>query len=332
LFVAAITAVAICASLSRSRGQVPSADIEQQIRSHYRLTKVGANGTVVGQAGSVLVIQEDGLVAIPASYVAYWYNTFKKDGHIKPNAIQHVGHGFHEAMGERRPFQVGEKIYLTDIELTPTDVVFNMQSCGKCGSPVDPSDAPYRARLAFQFDKGYLNAADPKRVLATIGRVFGVAEKGPEPPGPVVPLKLPSAYVSAQTPSDHLQLNDDHTFSLQEAGQMYSGTFTANDATVELKIKDGPKSTATIQGDSLTDSSGQTWVLQKQPPQAAGSADVLQNQDILKMVQAGFDDATILAKIGSSKCRFDTSTGALIQLKQSGVSAAVLKAILGAAK
>ena len=47
------------------------------------------------------------------------------------------------------------------------------------------------------------------------------------------------------------------------------------------------------------------------------------------MVQAGFDDATILAKIGSSKCHFDTSTDALIHLKQSGTSAGVLKAMVG---
>jgi len=38
----------------------------------------------------------------------------------------------------------------------------------------------------------------------------------------------------------------------------------------------------------------------------------------------------IIAKISSSKCQFDTSTDALIQLKQSGVSAAVLKAIVSA--
>jgi hypothetical protein len=50
------------------------------------------------------------------------------------------------------------------------------------------------------------------------------------------------------------------------------------------------------------------------------------------MAKAGFDDAIIIAKIGSSKCQFDTSTDGLIQLKQSGVSAAVLKAMVGAGK
>ena len=50
------------------------------------------------------------------------------------------------------------------------------------------------------------------------------------------------------------------------------------------------------------------------------------------MAKVGIDDATLITKIGSSKCQFDTSTDALIQLKQSGVSAAVLKAMVGASK
>jgi len=48
------------------------------------------------------------------------------------------------------------------------------------------------------------------------------------------------------------------------------------------------------------------------------------------MAKVGIDDATIIAKIESSKRQFDTSTDALIQLKQSGVSAPVLKAMVGA--
>jgi hypothetical protein len=59
---------------------------------------------------------------------------------------------------------------------------------------------------------------------------------------------------------------------------------------------------------------------------------VLQNQDVIKMAKAGFDDEIILAKIGSSKSEFDTSTDALIRLKESGVSATVMRAVLGAGK
>jgi hypothetical protein len=50
------------------------------------------------------------------------------------------------------------------------------------------------------------------------------------------------------------------------------------------------------------------------------------------MAKAGFDDGLIIAKINGSKCEFDTSPDALIGLKQSGVSTAVLKAMVGAGK
>jgi hypothetical protein len=160
---------------------------------------------------------------------------------------------------------------------------------------------------------------------------------GPTPsavpaPAPIVPLRLPATYASAQNPADKLQLNADNTFSLQEGGQGYQGTFAANGNTVELNISGGSKTTATIQGNNLTDGSGQTWVLGEQSARSAAGDAVLQNQDVIKLVKAGLDDTLIIAKIGSSKCQFDTSTDALIQLKQSGVSAAVLKAVVAAGK
>jgi hypothetical protein len=166
-----------------------------------------------------------------------------------------------------------------------------------------------------------------------LGSVYVDAQNAAAPaPAPAAPLKLPATYVSAQASADQLQLNADNTFSLQEAGQSYSGTFAANGSALRLNISGGPETTATIQGSNLTDSSGQTWVLREQPAQAASGAGVLQNQDIIKMAKVGIDDATIIAKIGSSKCQFDTSTDALIQLKQSGVSPAVLKAVVAAGK
>lgn len=150
---------------------------------------------------------------------------------------------------------------------------------------------------------------------------------------PTAPLKLPSFYVNAQTPADQLQLNADNSFSLREAGQTYHGTFVAKGNTLEINIPDtNTKTTLTTQGNNLTDPSGQTWALREPSAHAASSEGSLRNEDIIKMGKVGIDEGTIIAKIGTSKCQFDTSTDALIQLKRSGVSAAVLKAMVAAGR
>jgi hypothetical protein len=147
----------------------------------------------------------------------------------------------------------------------------------------------------------------------------------------VAPPKLPSTYVSAQTPGDQLQLNADYSMSLLEAGQAYHGTFVVKGSTLELNISEtSTKTTLRREGDSLTDSSGQTWSHRDQSVGTAPIGVVLHNEDIIKLAKVGIDDATISAKIRSSKCQFDTSTDALVLLKKSGVSAVVLKAMVGA--
>jgi len=168
--------------------------------------------------------------------------------------------------------------------------------------------------------------------------------QGATPP-PVVKLKLPSLYANAQSPADQLQLNADNSFSLQESGQASRGTFGVNGNVLEISFSETNIKTAMkIDGGNLKDGNGQTWVLRPPsttpagpppaavapPPPATSNEDIIKNADIIKMVKAGIDGATIIAKIGSSKCQFDTSTDALIKLKQSGVSAAVLKAVVAA--
>jgi len=59
----------------------------------------------------------------------------------------------------------------------------------------------------------------------------------------------------------------------------------------------------------------------------AQAAAPLTNDDVIKMVQAKLPDAVIVAKIKSSPCKFDTSTDALIKLKQAGISDAVMQAM-----
>jgi len=77
-------------------------------------------------------------------------------------------------------------------------------------------------------------------------------------------------------------LNADNTFSLQEGGRTIAATFTANGSALEITLSDGTKNTVTVQGNTLTDGSGQTWVLREQNSQVASGAVVLQNQDIIK--------------------------------------------------
>ena len=60
----------------------------------------------------------------------------------------------------------------------------------------------------------------------------------------------------------------------------------------------------------------------------ATTAQALTNEDVVKMIQAKLTDSVVIAKIKSSVCKFDTSTDALIMLKQVGVSEAILQVML----
>jgi|ERR1017187_902902 hypothetical protein len=351
LLVAWIGALPFSGTLSLLPAQMRSTGIEAQLLSRYRTARVGLNSVVV-RAGSVLVVQQDGITALPAP--GEWpCNTYKQGGRIKqePNACV-VKYG--KSKDGKRLLQVGEKACLTAIQVEPSEVVLTVQTCGG-----DANDVPFKAAVSIQFPRRYLDSTNIKPIQDTIDGILAIdagspaegsdpspaaapggslpLEAGQPPPPPpgtaVMPLKLPSTYVSAQAPADQLQLNADNSFSLQEAGQTYHGTFVVNGNALQLSISEAEtNTTVTIQGNGLTDGSGQTWVLREEAPRDAPGEALLRNQDIIKMVKAGLGDTLIIAEIGTSKCQFDTSADALIQLKQSGVSDAVLKAVLGAGK
>jgi hypothetical protein len=56
----------------------------------------------------------------------------------------------------------------------------------------------------------------------------------------------------------------------------------------------------------------------------------LSNKDVTEMVQAKLSDQIIISKMRTTRCRFDTSPNALIQLKKSGASDAVMLAVTNA--
>jgi hypothetical protein len=229
-----------------------------------------------------------------------------------------------------QPIDPGTKVYVAEMKVNQKTnrISFAVIQCTMVGTVANCNGAV--SQVDFEFPKGFLATAQLAQVQEAIHRVFSIdyIPKGPAqggqvaavsepvapPPPPVAPLKLPAAYASAQTPADKLQLNADNSFSLQEGGEPYRGTFAANGNTLELNFSDGTtKAILSRQGNNLSGSDGQTWVLREQYAGATSSGAMLQNGDIIKLVQVGIDDA-------------------LIQLKQGGVSAAVLKTMVGAGK
>jgi len=63
-----------------------------------------------------------------------------------------------------------------------------------------------------------------------------------------------------------------------------------------------------------------------------GQTKVFTNDDVLKMVKAGFKEETIIEAIRANEPRYDTSVEALVTLKNAGVSEMVISTMLAAAR
>ena len=59
----------------------------------------------------------------------------------------------------------------------------------------------------------------------------------------------------------------------------------------------------------------------------AAEASLLSNNDVIEMVHAKLSDKIVISKMRTTRCRFDTTPTALIQLKKSGASDAVVLAL-----
>ena len=181
-----------------------------------------------------------------------------------------------------QPIAQGTQLYLSDMQVDQkhSQVIFAVTQCSVADCPSGVEGAVF-SQVNFEFPKGFLDTAQFAQVQEAIGRVFSIAStpnapaQGSEiaqavsepalpPQPPVTPLKLPALYVSARAPADQLHLNGDNSFSLQESGEPYHGTFVANGNTLELSISEtSTKTTLSRLGTDLTDSSGQTWRLRQ---------------------------------------------------------------------
>jgi hypothetical protein len=286
-------------------------------------------------AGTALVLQKDNFMMRSGVCPVPPVNTYKNEKlSLNISFMRDLGGSMQMAGNQttsncpQRRLGRGTQLFVNKIDVQKDAIVFRLFH-------VPGNDFLYYADLKFPFGKG--SVPTPDQALETISEVLAVqpvttsaGHPGPTPPpqapqpAPLAPPVLGRVYVSTQNAADRVQLESGGTFSLQEGGQTFSGTYAAQGNNLKLRIKELDKDVEiAIDGDKLIVNGSEIWTQ---------STAVLRNQDIIDLAKAGLDDETILAKIAGSNCQFDTSTAALIELKKVGVSGAVQKAMVAAPK
>jgi hypothetical protein len=176
--------------------QSAAADVADAIRAQYKLSKFGrdSNGWAVVQAGTVLVLQQGGLLGIPPERMVFCAAKYE-DGQMKaPGGLCAATH-----RNVSRYFQQGDKVYVLRIDenVKKEQISFRVVECDSCNGTNPPSF--YKSEVVFQFPGGYLETAQPGPVTQTISLVFSV-DKGDAQPAEGAPPTAPAASHAATAP------------------------------------------------------------------------------------------------------------------------------------
>lgn len=205
---------AICAAVSVSSAVAQSASpaVEDQLRT-YKLVKLGhdSNGLAVVDPGTVLVLQQGGLLGLPPQKLVFCPAKYE-DGEL------HAAGGFCAAMHRNvsRYFQKGDKVYplKIDVNVKKEEISFKVVACDSCNG-TDPASF-YKSEVVFHFGAGFLENAQAATVQQAIGQVFSVDAgdeqlaqgQQPVPPAPapaaqaLPPIAAPSPVAAPPLPAD----------------------------------------------------------------------------------------------------------------------------------
>ena len=144
--------------------------LRDQIAAQYKPAKItfSAGGATVGDPGAVLVVQMEGIVAVPRASTGACPVTFK-DGKILP-----AGAACTAPAKDRGKFQLQDKVYLSKLSVNRASdtVTMTILACESC-SGADKSSYN-RGEVIFQYPKGYLGSADAGQVEDVIGQVLSI--------------------------------------------------------------------------------------------------------------------------------------------------------------
>jgi curli production assembly/transport component CsgG len=138
-------------------------------------------------------------------------------------------------------------------------------------------------------------------------------------------IALAKAYHNRGVALTYAGRPEDGLRSLQQANSLWPGNVSEEAMTAAQKIIQARGQQQT-QDEIAAEAARATAPATGAVVQVA-DASLLSNRDVTEMVQARLSDQIVISKVRTTKCRFDTSPSALIQLKKSGASDAVVLAV-----
>jgi len=166
-----LVVVAMVASRAGAAQTVAPQTITDQLQAKYKLTKIGVRpkGLSVEQAGTVLAIQKDGILAVPSRSAAICPAKYQ-DGELHPPAESCVN----MLKWPGSSFKPGEKVYVTRIDVnTQNDKVsFRIVACDACNKTKPPTFM--KSQVVFQFPQGTLLTGDASEIEKAIEQVLAV--------------------------------------------------------------------------------------------------------------------------------------------------------------
>jgi hypothetical protein len=151
------------------QGAGTGSTLRDDLVKNYKLVKLGNNqgSTSVTDQGKVLVVQQAGLLGLPANSLVPCAAHFKDGTLHAPNMMCKAA-----ARNNSKDFPNGDKVYpmKIDVNLQKDEVSFVVLECDTCNNTDPPTY--YHAQVVFQFSKGYLATAASDQVEDTIDKLF----------------------------------------------------------------------------------------------------------------------------------------------------------------
>jgi curli biogenesis system outer membrane secretion channel CsgG len=141
-------------------------------------------------------------------------------------------------------------------------------------------------------------------------------------------VALAKAYHNRGVALTYAGRPDEGLISLEQANSLWPGDISEKAMTAARKIIRA-RSEQQIQDAAAADADKASAATAQATAAVIQTADasLVSNKDVIDMVQARLSDQVIISKVRTTKCKFDTSPSALIQLKKAGASDAVMLAL-----